>query len=269
MKKILLLGKLNRTTAELYESLSRRFEVQVSAETLEVVQGMMQIINPNMVLVSVMELEDVEKSVFNLLDEEYRSTPVLVVGTKEGCSKYQAYYEREQFTQLLRPISKELLLQMCYQLLGNVEQEDASEVSAEEAVQKRILVVDDSPVTLRGIKAMLDKTYQIAVATSGEQALKSMKKDRPDLILLDYEMPGWDGKETLERIRADEELCDVPVIFLTGVADKKHIAAVLSLNPVGYFLKPPVREKLLSAISEVFKGKTEKIPEIWDVDVMV
>lgn len=267
MKKILLMGKLNHTVQEMYESLSRRFQVQVSAENLEVVRGMMSIIKPDMVLVSVMELEDVESTVFDLLAEVYWDTPVLVVGTGEGCSKYQTYYESNQFAKLVRPISKDQLIQICHQVLeskGTILEGESIELADEEET-KRILIVDDSPVTLRSIKAMLDKTYRVAVATSGEQALKSIGKERPDLILLDYEMPGWDGRETFEKIRADELICDIPVIFLTGVADKEHIAAVLKLNPAGYFLKPPVREKLLSAIADVLKGKS--VPEILDLEI--
>lgn len=256
MKKILLVGKLNRTVQELYESLSRRFQVQISAEDLGIVRGMMPIVKPDMVLVSVMELEDVEKAVFDLLDESYRDTPVLVVGTGEGCGKYQTYYERDQFTKLIRPISKEQLLNVCYQLTESkgtiLEAEDIMSEDKNEA--KRILIVDDSPVTLRSIKAMLDNTYQVSVATSGEQALKSISKKHPDLILLDYEMPGLDGRETFEKIREDELICDIPVIFLTGVADKDNIAAVLKLNPAGYFLKPPEREKLLTTIADMLKG---------------
>lgn len=52
-------------------------------------------------------------------------------------------------------------------------------------------------------------------------------------------------------IRADEKFKDIPVIFLTGVADKEHIAAVLKLKPNGYFLKPPEREKLLNSIEKI------------------
>ena len=267
MKKILLVGKLNHTVQEMYESLSRRFQVQVSAETLDVVRGMMPIIKPDMVLISVMELEDVEKAVFDFLDEEYREIPVLVVGTQDGCGKYQTYYERGQFTKLIRPISKEQLLKVCYQLLdtkGTILEGESIGVEDEEKM-KRILIVDDSPVTLRSVKAMLDKTYLVSVATSGEQALKSINREQPDLILLDYEMPGWDGRETFEKIREDELLCDIPVIFLTGVADKEHIAAVLGMNPQGYLLKPVEKEKLLMAIADVFASEPKVDPTIWDI----
>lgn len=258
MKKVLLIGKLNSTVGELYETLSRRFQVQISAEPIEVVEGMMSIVRPDMVLISVMELFDVDTKVFDLLCESYKDTPVLVVGTQDGCSKYEEYCRKDQFAQLVRPITKEMLLKICFRLADVKEMRiDDAKFAMEEDVMRKILVVDDSAVTLRGIKAMLEKNYQISVATSGEQALKTVKKNRPDLILLDYEMPGCDGKETLERIRADEEIKDIPVMFLTGVADKEHIAAVLKLNPAGYFLKPAERDKLLKAIEDVFVGNED------------
>lgn len=124
----------------------------------------------------------------------------------------------------------------------------------EEVKLKHILVVDDSAVTLRSVKSLLDKKYRISVATSGEMAIKSMQRSLPDMVLLDYEMPDCDGKQTLEMIRQDDTMKDIPVMFLTGVADKQHIASVLALNPVGYMLKPPEKEKLLEAIEAVFSG---------------
>ena len=62
----------------------------------------------------------------------------------------------------------------------------------------------------------------------------------------------WDGKKTFEELRSNEDTADIPVVFLTGVADKDHITAVLALNPQGYFLKPLERAKLLAAIGEIF-----------------
>lgn len=259
MKRILLVGKLNNNAKELFERLSRRFQVQVSAEKSEIVQGMIEVTNPDMVLLNVMEYEDIDESVFGLLENTYNTVPVLIFGTQASCNRYKSYFAKEQFVELNRPVAQDILMQCCYQLTGDGGAAAAKRSAATEEEMKKILVVDDSPVTLRGIKAMLDKDYQITVATSGEQALQSLKKRRPDLILLDYEMPGLDGRETLEKIREDEEISDIPVIFLTGVADKEHIAAVLKLNPAGYFLKPAEKERLIGAIEEVLGGADEEI----------
>ena len=232
MKKILLVGKLNKTLGELYDCLSRRFQVQVSAEQEKIVEGMLQIVKVDMILINIMELEDIEENIFQVIEKLCPELPVVLIGTEEAFHKYQQYCQREQITQLKRPISKQLLMQHCYQLakVDGTSGTESPETEDDEN-KKHILIVDDSAITLRGIKAMLDKEYQITVATSGEQALKTLRKKKPDLVLLDYEMPGWDGRETLERIRAEEDIADIPVIFLTGVADKEHIAAVLKLNP--------------------------------------
>ncbi len=115
--------------------------------------------------------------------------------------------------------------------------------------RKNILVVDDNPITLRELNSMLSDEYNVTVATSGLQAMTSIGKHRPDLIILDYEMPVCDGQKTLEMIRSDEELKDMPVIFLTGVNEQKHLESVLKLNPAGYLLKPADKDKLLSLIS--------------------
>lgn len=116
---------------------------------------------------------------------------------------------------------------------------------------KTILVVDDNATTLRGLKNVLDPYYDVILANSGMRAIAAIAKKRPDLILLDYEMPVCDGKQTFEMIKADDEIKDIPVVFLTGVNDKAHITEVLKLIPAGYMLKPYEPEKLLSTIRNI------------------
>ena len=116
--------------------------------------------------------------------------------------------------------------------------------------RKLILIVDDNAMNLRTEKAMIPEKYRVNLANSGAKAMASIGKERPDLILLDYEMPGCDGKQTLEMIRADEEYKDIPVIFLTGVNQREQIQAVLELKPAGYLLKPPTLPKLVAAIEK-------------------
>ncbi|MCR5651611.1 MAG: response regulator [Lachnospiraceae bacterium] len=124
-----------------------------------------------------------------------------------------------------------------------------------EEEKKVILVVDDNATTLRGIKKILEKQYEVVLANSGTKAIAQISRQKPDLILLDYEMPVCDGKQTFEMIRSDEEMADIPVVFLTGVNDKSHIHAVLRLKPAGYMLKPYEPEKLLSTIRKVLYGE--------------
>lgn len=119
--------------------------------------------------------------------------------------------------------------------------------------KKLILVVDDNAMLLRNMKYLLEDKYQVSVAASGPQALNAIRRQKPDLILLDYEMPGMNGSETLEAIRADAFMKDIPVIFLTAVADSDVVTEVARLHPQGYTLKPPVRAKLFEVIERVLK----------------
>lgn len=114
----------------------------------------------------------------------------------------------------------------------------------------RILVVDDNPLMLKVIKEHLHEEYDVATAVSGRVALRFLENREVDLILLDYEMPEEDGASVLAKIRNIERLADVPVIFLTGVSDRKKIKKALAMKPDGYLLKPIDHEKLMSTIKK-------------------
>ncbi|MBR1892548.1 MAG: response regulator [Lachnospiraceae bacterium] len=155
---------------------------------------------------------------------------------------------------ILNQIPSKLVFKTCYRPINNDDFTatvcDFMEKAALGEFKKRILVVDDNAPTLRSIKAMLEDKYDVQIVPSGTKAMTSIGKRRPDLILLDYEMPVCDGRQTLEMIRSEDDLTTIPVIFLTGVSDRAHIEAVLSLHPAGYMLKPPVKEKLEEAIEK-------------------
>lgn len=259
MKKILLIGKLNRTVQNLNECLAQKFSVQLCSESPELVRGMMKITKPDLVVISLMEFNGKETEIFDLLKDEYSPIPVLVTGTREECCLYGGYFENSQFERVLKPVSNETFLNKCCDRLHVIETNffagdwNRNNIVKGVPEKKQILIVDDSALALRSTKAMLDNKYQVLVATSGEKAIEVIKKKYPDLILMDYEMPECDGRMTLEMIRKDKEISDIPVIFLTSVADKEHIAAVLELNPAGYFLKPLNREKVLKAIEKVLE----------------
>lgn len=253
MYRVLLLGRLDRTAEELYKCLYRNYHVQFCTETSETMQNMMRITKPDMVMVNASEKGKIPNSVFDFLNNFYLHLPVVVVGSREVCDAYAQYYNGDNIVPIYRSVSTTSILEQCAKILANGKYVDPN-AKKEEVKLKHILVVDDSAVTLRSVKSLLDKKYRISVATSGEMAIKSMQRCLPDMVLLDYEMPDCDGKQTLEMIRQDDTMKDIPVMFLTGVADKQHIASVLALNPVGYMLKPPEKEKLLEAIEAVFSG---------------
>ena len=123
--------------------------------------------------------------------------------------------------------------------------------------KKKVLVVDDSGAMLRNVKGWLEDRYQVILANSGTMAIKYLSINRPDLVLLDYEMPVINGKQVLEMIRSESEFSSIPVMFLTSKNDKESIQQVLNLKPEGYILKTTKPEQIVQMIDEFFqKQKT-------------
>ena len=104
----------------------------------------------------------------------------------------------------------------------------------EEPQKPKILIVDDSMTIRQGMKELLCEDYEIALAKSGMSAIQSISLDKPDLILLDYEMPVCDGRQVLQMIRSEEDFAALPVFFLTGRTDPESVKKVISLKPEGY-----------------------------------
>ncbi len=118
--------------------------------------------------------------------------------------------------------------------------------------KKSILMVDDDPTFLKMMKGWLEGDYRVTIVTSGTQALMYIADNKPDLILLDYEMPVISGPQVLEMIRSESKVENTPVIFLTGKGDRESVVKVMELRPDGYLLKSLPREKILASVKEFF-----------------
>ncbi|WP_411838895.1 diguanylate cyclase [Paracoccus sp. ME4] len=101
-----------------------------------------------------------------------------------------------------------------------------------------ILVIDDEPANIEIVSAVLEEDYDICFALSGEQALEVAHASRPDLILLDVVMPGMDGYQLCRLLKADPQLCDVPVIFATALGDDEAELRGLAVGAIDYVTKP-------------------------------
>ena len=115
--------------------------------------------------------------------------------------------------------------------------------------RKKIIYVDDMNVSLIVLKNALKSHYKIFLADSIEKMNKIMKKIKPDLILLDINMPVTDGYEIIKNLKNDKNHCDIPVIFITGNSDKESVEKGLSLGAAAYVIKPFNSIKLIEAIN--------------------
>ncbi|MBO5303687.1 MAG: response regulator [Lachnospiraceae bacterium] len=245
IKEILLVGRIDKTTDSIAELLKTYFHVQWCAETRPVFMSMMGVVKPDLILLTSTGSDMDIRGILSELRYGHMEIPVIVLGIRSDLEQYRDYLNGSRFQVLYRPVSDMELLDTCMERLGMDRKTAEVIVSGD---KEHILVVDDNAMVLRSIKNMLEEDYSVAVASSATQALTAIGKHRPDLILLDYLMPVMDGKEVFKLIKADEKLRSIPVVFLTSVADKDECLKVLSLEPAGYILKPPVKKELLEYI---------------------
>ncbi len=118
--------------------------------------------------------------------------------------------------------------------------------------RKHILIIDDDLNMLKTLRYYLQDQYKVTVVNSGKVAVDFLLKYTPDLILLDYMMPMFNGAAVLKIIKSREATKDIPVYFLTGQTDKTTVMECLSLKPAGYIIKPVAKDALLAKMKEAF-----------------
>ena len=188
-----------------------------------------------------------QQSLIFLRDKALQNdTPIFVIGDINELAEIRTIVPKQLLKkEFQRPIDvKEVVGQMdeYIKLYGN-------------HTKKKVLVVDDSGAMLRNVKGWLEEKYQVILANSGTMAIKYLTTNRPDLVLLDYEMPVLNGKQVLEMIRSESEFSDIPVMFLTSKNDKESIQQVLDLKPEGYILKTTTPEQIVQMIDEFFQKR--------------
>lgn len=112
-----------------------------------------------------------------------------------------------------------------------------------------ILIVDDNPTNLSVLsQALKSSNYKVRVAVTGEDAIAQIERIPPVLILLDIQMPGISGFETCRRLKANPETKNIPIIFMTALADASSKTQGLSMGAVDYITKPFEQEEVLARV---------------------
>ena len=120
----------------------------------------------------------------------------------------------------------------------------------------KILIIEDNPNNLYLIRFILNKHgFEITEATTGEEGIVKAVSEKPDVILMDIQLPGIDGFEATRRIREIKNLSEIPIIALTSYAMTGDREKALSLGCTGYIEKPIDPDKIISQITEFLKGE--------------
>ena len=250
MKRALIVGKFNPVVEEVKNIVSKVCQVQTTLDHKSIIKGILTMNRPDIVIfvfaAMEMEIDDLVKDI----KADYPDMAVLCIGNEADYKSVETYLETKQFSFLMQPVETKKMLEVLCGVLS-INPNDIELEKKSSASRKLILLIDDSPVMLRTVSNILEKKFEVLVATSGMQAMTILGRRKPDMIFLDYEMPVCDGQMTLRMIREVEEIKDIPVVFLTGVQDREHISAVMDLHPAGYLLKPAPADKIIETANKV------------------
>ena len=118
----------------------------------------------------------------------------------------------------------------------------------------RVLITDDDPITRMLVKLLLEReNYEVLEATNGREAVEIATRERPDLLLIDLNMPEMDGYEAIARLRQDFSMATLPIVVLTAEDSPGIEQRVLQLGADDYILKPFEAPALLSRVHAVFR----------------
>lgn len=135
---------------------------------------------------------------------------------------------------------------------------------------KKILIVDDNPGLIQVMARVLSGTAQLQFATSGAAALQRARETPPDLILLDAEMPGMSGYDVCEALKADPDLAEVPVIFVTAHSEQAFELKGLEVGAVDFLAKPISEPLLLARVKTQLSVKhlTDELRRLSTIDAL-
>lgn len=118
-----------------------------------------------------------------------------------------------------------------------------------ETIKGNILIVDDTPANLRLLSNMLtEQDYKVRAVVNGNMALTTSRAIPPDLILLDINMPGMNGYEVCEKLKADERTQDIPIIFISALDEVQDKVKAFTVGGVDYITKPFQFEEVLARV---------------------
>ncbi len=166
-----------------------------------------------------------------------------------------ARLERDEIHPPLRLVAESM--QALQHWVDEFRQECAPQAQAARAasavvdrLRPTVLIVDDDDFQRKLLARILQaQNYELLFATSGAEALNSMRKTRPDIVLMDVLMPGMDGIETTRRLKAVPQFANLPVIMITGKSDGTVVADSLRAGAADFVVKPLDRDKLIAKLA--------------------
>lgn len=272
--KVLLAGKNQTTIDDFFYVMSDTFECMTTSVRSFDIANHVKYFQPDVVVYCMtVETKETVMTLVNALEEVGRKKlKLILIGESDDCNEFMRWKPEMVSLILEKPINANTITNKIVKFINDqktvIELSDKNKVQLEKESEKitksaekieakasngnkQVLVIDDDPMMLKLIKEELRDEYNVATAVSGKIGLSFLERKHADLILLDYEMPVESGPEVLEKLRANDNTKNIPVVFLTGINDREKIQKVLAMKPQGYLLKPIDHEKLVQTIEKV------------------
>lgn len=254
--KILIIGENYSDIEEMYTQFGRVYEVMISSPIIADICTHVHYFRPDMIMLALEGAHDYVVDEYKTAREAFenvKGTPFAVAGTTDDLMWFnQNWANLADITIDLSKSMVDIQLQIEVEVdkfyKKNGRPRGAGDSEATGTKGKTILVIDDSPITLKIIREQLREFYNVVIVSSGKLALDYLADKMVDMILLDYDMPEMSGIDVMRKLKENAKTKSIPVVFLTGVSEKAKIAQALMLGPQGYLLKPIDRDKLFAMI---------------------
>lgn len=260
--KVLLTGTNRTVIDDFFTNMDSFFECFCTSLRYDDIMNHIKYIKPDVIIYCLnSETRENISQFVAIKHNTHGEVPLIIIGAPDECDEFSRISINTVNLSLVKPVTASTVKERVAKFLDErkrAEEEAVARIKTEAVAKaadekRRILVIDDDIRMLKMIKEQLHDRYDVATATNGKLAFKFLENKNVDLILLDYQMPDENGPEVLEKLRARNDLADIPVLFLTGVTEREKIQNALSLKPQGYLLKPIDRDKLLDAIRSFVK----------------
>lgn len=278
--KLLVYSKTPSMMRDFFLQTKNSFKSFSTTALKEDIMNHLEVLSPDAMLIFGEANDEVIVSQVRMIkgSAEHKNLPIFITGEGAVCDAFEKKLPGMTALTMKKPTSAPIMEQQIsrYFTANGVRPEKAEEsknklnVSLDDLMRdfgdipssaqrsdpnrrRHILVVDDDRSILKLLKTALSNDYDVTAMVSGNMALKFLETKTADLILLDYEMPIENGAEVFKKLKANKRYADIPVVFLTGVADSSRIKEVLMLKPQGYLLKPISMDRLMSSIKNILK----------------
>lgn len=253
-EKILYIANFSEKTNKLFDKINEIRPAKFIHYDINQIKTYAEQSYPELVIICVSNLTYEEQHTINLFLQFRPEFRFILYGSKEECKDFHGKFNASIIRYILTPVIESDFLKTITEVINKIEGVKPVEEKIQPPVdtRKKLLIVDDDVIFLRTLMNFFKDKYRVSVAKSGAEALASLEKVSPDLILLDYEMPVTNGPQTLQMIRQNQNFEKVPVFFLTGVSDPEQVKSALALKPEGYLLKTSGQIELVSRIDGFF-----------------